>query len=68
MVSKSQITEFQVPTASYRMGVPSMAYGLLTIHFTPEGREALAEFRLLWLPPRYPLLILYAAPFLFWLI
>lgn len=40
--------ELSIPTCSYRMGVPNMGYGMLTI--TRSGK---AYVSILWLPSRY---------------
>jgi len=53
---KQPIVEIQSPTVSYRMGVPNMGYGVLTlVNETP----ATAEFTVLWIPGRYPQVYMY---------
>ncbi|RNA42124.1 metallophosphoesterase 1 -like protein [Brachionus plicatilis] len=42
------VYELSIPTCSYRMGVPNMGYGLLTL--MPNGQ---AYVSILWLPSRY---------------
>ncbi|KAE9556554.1 hypothetical protein FO519_000248 [Halicephalobus sp. NKZ332] len=49
--SKQPIVEIQSPTVSYRMGVPNMGYGVLTL---VNESPATAEYTVLWLPGRYP--------------
>ncbi|KAI6171398.1 Metallophos domain-containing protein [Aphelenchoides bicaudatus] len=49
------LVEIQVPTISYRMGVPNMAIGLLQISFEGGvGKAAVVEYENWWLPGRYP--------------
>lgn len=48
------IYELSIPTCSYRMGVPNMGYGVLTI--TQNGT---AYVSILWLPSRYDCIKLY---------
>jgi hypothetical protein len=48
------LVEIQVPTISYRMGVPSMALGLLQIDVGPKGHSFSVSYETLWLPGRYP--------------
>lgn len=54
--SKQPIVEIQSPTVSYRMGVPYMGYGVLTL---VNESPATAEFTVLWIPGRYPQLYMY---------
>ncbi|XP_066603955.1 metallophosphoesterase 1 homolog [Prorops nasuta] len=49
------IHELQIPTCSYRMGVPYMGFGLVYI----DTQEKTAEFTILWLPNRFPQLLIY---------
>ncbi|XP_012538134.1 uncharacterized protein LOC105837698 [Monomorium pharaonis] len=49
------IHEVQIPTCSYRMGVPHMGYGLAYI----DTQEKTVEFTILWLPGRFPQLRAY---------
>ncbi|CAF0787621.1 unnamed protein product [Brachionus calyciflorus] len=42
------VYELSIPTCSYRMGVPNMGYGVLTI--SPNGK---AYVSILWLPSRF---------------
>ncbi|XP_015589694.1 metallophosphoesterase 1 homolog isoform X2 [Cephus cinctus] len=49
------IHELQIPTCSYRMGTPYMGYGLAYI----DTQEKIVEFTILWLPGRFPQLLLY---------
>lgn len=48
------VLEIGVPSCNYRMGVPYMAYGLLTIN-----SDGAAQYRNLWLPSRYNCLYFY---------
>ncbi|KAI1715482.1 mitochondrial matrix mmp37 domain-containing protein [Ditylenchus destructor] len=48
----SQMLEFQLPTVSYRMGVPQMGYGVLTITVPSNSGEFTIEYTILWLPGR----------------
>jgi hypothetical protein len=48
------VYELSIPTCSYRMGVPNMGYGMLTI--TPQGK---AYVSILWLPSRFSSIKLY---------
>jgi len=48
--------ELSVPTCSYRMGVPNMGYGMLTI--SPKG---IAHVSILWLPSRFTSIKFYLA-------
>jgi hypothetical protein len=50
----TSVYELSVPTCSYRMGVPNMGYGMLTIN--SNGK---AYFSILWLPSRFNCLYLY---------
>ncbi|CAD5218361.1 unnamed protein product [Bursaphelenchus okinawaensis] len=56
------VLEIQVPTISYRMGVPDMAIGALNIENTSKGYEV--HYENLWLPPRYPQLYVYWLTFI----
>ena len=56
--SENIFREIVVPTCSYRMGVPEMAFGLAT--FQMDGARITMTYRNLWLPSRFPLLITYA--------
>ena len=59
--------EIVVPTCSYRMGVPEMAFGLATFKFDGGvggkggGGGGTMVYHNLWLPSRFGNLILYAA-------
>lgn len=46
--------EVSIPTCSYRMGVPQMGYGVMTI-----AQNGNAIVSILWLPSRYTCLYLY---------
>ena len=48
------VLEIGVPTCSYRMGSPHMAYGLLTVN-----SDGAAQYINLWLPSRFACLYLY---------
>ncbi|GMT26227.1 hypothetical protein PFISCL1PPCAC_17524 [Pristionchus fissidentatus] len=66
------VIELQTPTCSYRMGVPDMGYGLLTLRTiddeTGKGKlELEAKYTVLWLPGRYPQLLSYLV-ILVWLL
>ncbi len=52
------IHEINVPTCSYRMGVPQMALGLATLDFR-DGSGGRIVYHNLWLPSRFWLLNLY---------
>lgn len=61
---RDQVVEIQSPSCSYRMGVPIMGYGLLTLRKRlGEGgtAELEARYTVMWLPGRYPQLYLYLA-------
>ncbi|KAL6267379.1 hypothetical protein P5V15_000454 [Pogonomyrmex californicus] len=49
------IHEVQIPTCSYRMGMPHMGYGLVYI----DTQEKTVDFTILWLPNRFSQLRLY---------
>ena len=51
-----EVVEIVVPTTSYRMGVPNMGLGVVTI--SSQGDAVYAN---LWLPSRFSLLYTYAA-------
>ena len=53
---KEEVVEIVVPTASYRMGVPNMGLGLVSI-----SGQGSVEYTNLWLPSRFSLLYTYAA-------
>ena len=54
--------EIVVPTCSYRMGVPEMAFGLATFKFNGGGGGGgMMVYHNLWLPSRFGNLIMYAA-------
>ncbi|GMS97460.1 hypothetical protein PENTCL1PPCAC_19635 [Pristionchus entomophagus] len=53
------VLELQSPTCSYRMGVPDMGYGLLTLRRIDDEADGTklqvqARYTVLWLPGRYP--------------
>jgi hypothetical protein len=48
------LVEIQVPTISYRMGVPDMAIGILSVDSVPHSRAFTISYDNLWLPGRYP--------------
>lgn len=48
------LVEIQVPTMSYRMGVPDMALGLLTIDYDQSSHSYTISYENLWLVGRYP--------------
>ena len=52
----SEVSEIVVPTASYRMGVPTMGLGLVSL--SSQGEIFYSN---LWLPARFSLLYTYAA-------
>jgi hypothetical protein len=52
------IHEINVPTCSYRMGVPEMAFGLARFDFSADGTMT---YHNLWLPSRFAMLFLYLA-------
>uniref|UniRef100_A0A8D9EPM6 Cell division control protein 1 n=2 Tax=Cacopsylla melanoneura TaxID=428564 RepID=A0A8D9EPM6_9HEMI len=54
---KGVVQEVTVPTCSYRMGVPRMAYGFMYI----DKEHSLINYGLLWLPSRLFHLFLYIA-------
>lgn len=57
VISQNQpIVEIQCPTVSYRMGVPIMGYGVLTLS---DETPVAAEFTVFWIPGRYPELFAY---------
>ncbi|GMR50539.1 hypothetical protein PMAYCL1PPCAC_20734 [Pristionchus mayeri] len=66
------VLELQSPTCSYRMGVPDMGYGLLTLRriddeTVGEKLQLQARYTVLWLPSRYPQLFSYLV-LLVWLL
>ncbi|KAI6202352.1 Metallophos domain-containing protein [Aphelenchoides besseyi] len=54
ITSGMPLVEIQVPTMNYRMGVPDMAIGLLSVETVPNTRSFTIQFENLWLPGRYP--------------
>ena len=50
----SSFYELSIPTCSYRMGVPNMGYGVMTI-----SKNGNAIVSILWLPSRYTCLYVY---------
>ncbi|KAF8374299.1 hypothetical protein PRIPAC_80728 [Pristionchus pacificus] len=59
-----RVLELQSPTCSYRMGVPDMGYGLLTLRRIDDEADGSklqlqARYTVLWLPGRYPQLFSY---------
>ena len=53
---RDEVVEVVVPTASYRMGVPNMGLGLVTIN-----GQGVVVYTNLWLPSRFSLLYTYGA-------
>ncbi|CAD5224888.1 unnamed protein product [Bursaphelenchus xylophilus] len=55
--NKNSVLEIQVPTISYRMGVPNMAIGVLGVRNSSDGFHI--HYENWWLPSRYPQLYVY---------